>query len=258
MKTSFRRFFIFVPPAILGSLNLWHPMIQVPYRDILPKLHWWLHLHFLNLILFPLLGLAAYLLLQGVQNVAASLSRIAIALFVPLYAAFDGLAGIGTGILVHNAVQLPPAQITQVEPMITAYWNSPVIYAIAAAGSITWVIAMISAAVAFTTPERRRVAGFVAVILFLIGGWARSNLFFAADGMTITPAWWLITIGMSVAMFLVCSPHFPCAFLVLAGALFGAQHLPPTGPPGVLCFLIAAAYLEFTKPVTQLAEHRIA
>src|SRR5262245_18634013 len=130
MRTSFRRFFIFVPPAILGSLNLWHPMIQMPYRDILPKLHWWLHLPFLNLILFPLLGLAAYLLLQGVQNFAASLSRIAIALFVPLYAGFDALAGIGTGILVHNAVQLQPAERIAVEPMIIAYWNGPIIYGI--------------------------------------------------------------------------------------------------------------------------------
>jgi hypothetical protein len=257
MRTPFRRFFIFVPPTILGILNTKHPMVQTPYRDILPHLHWWLHLHFLNLILFPLFGLAAYLLIQGLQNFAATISRIAIALFVPFYAAFDAITGIGTGVLVHNAVQLPANQLSAVESMITAYWNSPVIYGIAAAASIAWVIAMISAAFAFTTPERRRLASIVAVIIFMVGGWARTNIFFAADGMTITLAWWLVTIGMSLTMFLVCKPRIPAAFLVLAGALFGALHIPPTGPLGVLCFLIAAAYLEFAKPTPQ-SEQRIA
>jgi hypothetical protein len=104
-------------------------------------------------------------------------------------------------------------------------------------------------------PERRRFASIIAVIIFLVGGWARTNIFLATDGMTVTVAWWLVTIGMAVAMFLVCKPRIPTAFLVLAGALFGAQHLPPTGPPGVLCFLIAAAFLEFLKPVPQ-GEHR--
>ena len=49
----------------------------------------------------PLLGLAAYLLVKDVRNIAASVSRIALGIYVPIYAAFDALAGIGTGILVQ-------------------------------------------------------------------------------------------------------------------------------------------------------------
>jgi hypothetical protein len=59
-------------------------------------------------------------------------------------------------------------------------------------------------------------------------------------------------------MFLVSRPRIPAALLVLAGALFGALHPPPTGPLGAICFLAAAAYWEFTgnperEPVARVA-----
>jgi hypothetical protein len=96
---------------------------------------------------------------------------------VPTYAAFDALAGIGTGILVQNAQHLTPLQGNHFESLIDAYWNANVINALAAIGSIAWVIAMIASAVASTDADRRRLAGLAAVILFFVGGWAQTNLF---------------------------------------------------------------------------------
>jgi hypothetical protein len=246
MPRGLRQFLIFAPPVLLAGLNLTHPIIPSPvYAGVLHHLAWWLQLHVINLALFPLFGLAAYLLMANVHNAAATVSRFAVAVFIPVYAAFDALMGIGTGTLVQISRTLPPDQGASATPLINAFYDSAMLYDIAAAGSIAWVIAMLAAAVAFTAPERRRLVGAVAVISFMAGGWARSNLFLAADGVTITRGWWMVTLGIGIVMFAVGRPRVTGGLLPLAGALFGASHVTPTGPLGAACFLVAAWYHEF-------------
>ena len=246
MARGLRRVLLFGPPTLLGILNLGHPILTPPiYRSVLQHLPWWGLLHLLNLGLFALTGLAVYLLTQELHHPAVTVSRIAIAVFTPLYAAFDALAGIGTGLLAGLVHQLPPTRITIVEPLIDSYWGSSAIYGLAAAGSIAWVIALLGAAVAFTAPERRGRSAVLAIVVFVVGGWARGKLFLAPDGTSINPVWWLVTIGAALAMFAVAKPRSVPALLTLAALLFGAAHVPPTGPLGAACFLAAAVLIEF-------------
>jgi hypothetical protein len=247
MRTVMRRVALFVPPALVIAFELGHPIVLPPiYPAVVSHMPGWLYLHLANLALFPLLGLAAYLLVRDVRNRAASLSRIAIAAFVPLYAAFDALAGIGTGVLVQGTRLLPPGRRVAAASLVDVYWNSGTLFAIAAVASVAWVVAMLAAAVAVTRPERRRLAAIVAVVLFPIGGWAETKLFLPSGGR-IPLAWWLVTLGMGLAMFLASRGSLPAGLLVLAGSLFGAAHVPPTGPLGAACFLAAAAYQELVR-----------
>jgi len=245
MPERLRQLLLFGPPILAAAVNLMHPVIPPVYVGVLHHLDWWLKLHIINLALFPLFGLSAYLLLDDVRNLAASVSRIAIAVFVPLYAAFDALMGIGTGTLVKLSVNLPPDQVVLLRPFIDSFYDSPLLYSLAAAGSITWIIAMMAATVAFTTPDRRRLVTVIALASFPIGGWARTNLFFASDGVTINLAWWMLTIAVGLVMFLVGKPRVTGTLLTLSGVLFGAQHVTPTGPLGAMCFCGAALYVEF-------------
>jgi len=104
MQKTLRRLALFVPPVLIVAFELAHPIVLPPiYPAVLHHLPWWLYLHVANLALFPLFGLAAYLLVRDVSNRAAAWSRVAIAVYVPLYACFDALVGVGTGILVQNA-----------------------------------------------------------------------------------------------------------------------------------------------------------
>jgi hypothetical protein len=259
MPERLRLLLLFGPPVLVGAVNLAHPLIPSPvYAGVHHHLQWWIILHVINLALFPLLGLSAYVLLQDVHNLAATLSRIAIAVFVPVYAAFDALMGIGTGVLVELSLKQPPDRMPSMEPLINAFYDSAVLYALATIGSIAWIVAMLAAAIAFIMPDRRRLVAIVAVISFPIGGWARTNLFLAPDGVTITTAWWLVTIAVGVVMSLIGKPRVTSALLALSGALFGAQHVTPTGPLGAACFLGAAAYVKFVMArehgVTGLAE----
>jgi hypothetical protein len=206
--------------------------------------NWWIGLHLLNLFGFPLVGLAAYLLTQDLCTAAAVVSRTAAAIFIPTYAAFDALAGIGTGTLVKLISTSPSDQRAVFEPIITGYWNSGAIVAIAIVGSIAWTIAMLAAAVALAVPKQRWLVAVVSLVIFFLIGWARSTLM-SADGGTIKIAWWFVVAVVGLAMLAVSNPRVPCALLVLAAALFGATHTMPTGPLGLACFFGAAVYTEF-------------
>jgi hypothetical protein len=245
MSKRLQQLVIFAAPVLVGLLNLTHPMFRPPvYAGLIHHISWWIPLHILNLVLFPLLGLAGYLFVKDVPNLAATVAKAALATFIPFYAAFDALAGIGTGILVRSAEHLAANDLTAVGPLIDSYWSSGPLNTIAAIGSIAWVIAMLSAAVAFTHPDRRRWIAVFAVVLFLVGGWAQTHLFPIASDFPIPLSWWLIVASMGVTTFLIAKPRVPTALLVLSATLFGATHVPPTGSLGMLCFLGAAVFLR--------------
>ena len=246
MPSKLRSVVIFGVPVLLGAINLTHPRMASPvYDKILHHMPWWLELHLINLVLFPLFGLAAYLVVKDQRGVAAAISKLAIAIYIPVYAAFDALAGVGTGIVVSSSRNGDTSNLAAASSLADVIFNGPVTYALGAAGSIAWIVGIFAAAVAFTVPERRKLVGIVAIILFVVGGWARGNVFLKADGVTITTTWWLITIAMAAVMFAVGRPRIPATLLMLAGGLFGAYHTPPTGPLGALCFMGAAISLEF-------------
>jgi len=168
MPRWLRYIFIFIPPLGVGALNVLHPIAHAPlYEGILHHVDWWIGLHLLNLAGFPLIGFAAFLLTNGIRTPVAILSRTAAAVFIPIYAGFDALMGIGTGILVKVVSTLSPDQRGAVEPVLDSYWNSDIIVATAVVGSIAWTIALLSAAVALTVRKRRWLVGSVAVVLFL-------------------------------------------------------------------------------------------
>src|SRR5512138_2732484 len=100
MSKELRRLILFGAPLSVGIINIFHPVHFEPtgiYEGIHNVVGWWIVLHVLNLFGFALLGLAAYLLITAQEGIAATLARVAIAIFVPTYAGFDSIIGIGTG-----------------------------------------------------------------------------------------------------------------------------------------------------------------
>jgi hypothetical protein len=62
-------------------------------------------------------------------------------------------------------------------------------------------------------------------------------------------------LGLAAGLGAACRPRAPAVLLGLAAGLFGAQHVPPTGPLGLLCLAAAAAYVELQRhePALHLA-----
>src|SRR5262249_53085598 len=85
MPTRLRRLLLFGAPTLVAAFNLAHSVIPQPvYAGVLHPLDWWVTLHLVNLLLFPLLGLAAYTLTGELKGAAATVSRVAIAFFIPV------------------------------------------------------------------------------------------------------------------------------------------------------------------------------
>jgi hypothetical protein len=248
-----RRLVLFGAPAATAVVNVSHPIVMPPIYDaVLHHMPWWIVLHLANLVLFPLVGLAAWMLVWGREDRAAVIARAAIAVFIPMYAAFDSLAGIGTGVFVGQASLVTPSDPSAVGSVIDGYWQSPVLLGVATAGSVAWVVAMLSAAVSFCAVDARKRAGVVALLILIVTGVARGVLFQVPGAAAIQPAWWIVTLACGAIMAIVARPRLPIALLTLAGSLFGASHVTPTGPLGLGCLIAASILLRRTSEDSRL------
>ena len=86
------------PPILLAGLGLTHP-----HHLTGGSAHWWTVLHTVRLPLFPLLGVAHWVLLRYESGVLAWLGRAAALLYVALYGALDAIAGVGAGTVAQRA-----------------------------------------------------------------------------------------------------------------------------------------------------------
>lgn len=97
-------------PLLLGTLFLVHPDGSGGLAGLLPLEDTWLVLHLAMLPLLGLLGVAFYLLLEGYTGTVATVGRAGVALYLTFYTAFEAIAGIATGLLVHEAHTAPADQ----------------------------------------------------------------------------------------------------------------------------------------------------
>lgn len=192
----FRRLVLLGTPIILAILELFHPVAITgdPLTDLGHRLPIWMTVHLLQLPLFGLMALAVYFLMEGVESVAATISRIALWFFIVFYISFDTLAGISAGIVLDGALNKSPEVQREIVRLFDAFQFSPVALAINAIGALGWVVSVVTAACVV------RNAG---------------------------------------------APRF-AIFCLLLSVIF-AMHIPPTGPLGLVFFLIAAARIEFSR-----------
>jgi predicted outer membrane lipoprotein len=145
-----RRIILLGTPLVVAvDVVLLHPVLDGDLRDVLfPVADWWLGLHVAQLVLFGLMGVAAYLLLDGLGGIAATVGRLAIAVFVVFYDAADAVAGIATGILAHGAVDLSARNQVTVGWAIEKIFTDPTKNLLFTIGSYAWSIGLLAAAVA--------------------------------------------------------------------------------------------------------------
>jgi hypothetical protein len=162
-----RRLFLVATPLALAVVLWFHPPggDNGVYEGVRDDVSAWLFVHTVFLFFIPLMALAAFLLLSGLQSRAATVSRVALILFLVFYTAYEVTVGLGTGILVDYANDLPAAEQAAVADAIQ-YYNEDAILGDPASvslilGLLGWVVAMLAAAVAF----RRAGAGWPVTLL---------------------------------------------------------------------------------------------
>jgi hypothetical protein len=119
---TLRRIVLLGTPLVLTFLLLFHPS---PYDDVagelLPIANWWLTLHTTLFGLVPLMGVALWMLIAGLEGVIATLSRVAAVVFALFYAAGDAIAGISTGILARSVQEGALGERAAVEAIDTLF-----------------------------------------------------------------------------------------------------------------------------------------
>jgi hypothetical protein len=171
MILVFRRLFLVATPLALAVVLWFHPPGGEPdevFEGVRPDVGAWLFVHTAFLFFIPLMAFAAYLLLGGLQGSAATVSRVGLILFLVFYTAYEVTIGLGTGILVDYAADLPAAEQAAVADAIQHYngdavVGDPVSVALIL-GLVGWMVAMLAAAVAF----RRAGASWLIVALLAL------------------------------------------------------------------------------------------
>jgi hypothetical protein len=172
VRVVLRRVVLLGTPLALAILEIFHPERPSRASEAVEQGVWFMWFHFIQVPLIGLIALAVYLLTEGLEGRAASVSRWAIGVFAVFFSAYDAAAGIGTGYALRNAQGLPAeAQ----EAIYEAVKDMPVlslIFGLSIVGSLGWAVALIAVAMALRR-ARAPLGPYILLILagvFLLGG----------------------------------------------------------------------------------------
>ena len=147
MLLFLRRLVLLGTPLALLGLEITHPVFS-SMEELLPSADRWLVVHVLQIPLFGLMAVAVYLLVDGLRGQAATISRLAMWLFIVFYIALDAMSGVATGIQLQHASGLDAEQQTIVVQAVDAMFDDPIAVAIGAVGTIGWLAGVLAAATA--------------------------------------------------------------------------------------------------------------
>jgi hypothetical protein len=87
-----------VPPVLLAAVGLSHPAELTA-----GSAQWWTTMHTLLLLVFPLLGVAHWVLLRNVPGPLAWVGRVAAFAYIAGYGALDAIGGIAAGTVMQRS-----------------------------------------------------------------------------------------------------------------------------------------------------------
>ena len=138
-----RRLVIFGSPGALVVLELAHPLSATDTSAT-----WWTTLHLIQMPLFGLVGLAAFLLVRrdGVDRWSIALVATSIGVFVVYYTALDAVGGVALGRLLSFQATLPAGERVIVGRAIDAMYTRTGIVLFFDVGTWAWTIGLLVAA----------------------------------------------------------------------------------------------------------------
>jgi hypothetical protein len=166
-----RRLVLLGTPLALAVLEVFHPKPS-GVADSVEQGGWFMWLHIIQVPLFGLMALAVYLLTEGLEGRAVSVSRWAIAVFAVFFSAYDAAAGIATGYALRNAQGLPAGAQEAIHEAVIDMPGLSLIFGLSIVGTGAWVVALIAAAIALRRAGAPR-GPFILLILagvLLMGG----------------------------------------------------------------------------------------
>jgi hypothetical protein len=156
--------------AITGTLHLvpaFEPTAGSDFDHVVPHANLWTGIHVVQLVIISLLALAVAVLTRGLSDPAAIVSRVALLPFVAFYSAFDASVGLSGSLLAQYVTEYLANQeeVSQAADTVTDPLSAPVLAVVYLVGVLSWLIAVVGAAVA----TRRAGAGLAGPVVLVIG-----------------------------------------------------------------------------------------
>ena len=145
--------FLIVVPLSWAVLLWFHPDVPEPdnvYGGLRDQVTTYQIVHVGTLVFIALMGVALYMLIRGLPGKAATISRLAIGLFVVFYTAWR-VIGLATGALIQHANDAPAGERPALADGIQSLQENLIVGemgAVSIVGGLGWITAAIAASVA--------------------------------------------------------------------------------------------------------------
>jgi hypothetical protein len=173
LPARLRRVLLLAPPLALALLEIFHPQPEINPQAVMDVATWFAVFHAIQLVLIGLTGLSVLLLADSFGRAAAWTTRLGVGAFLVFFSAYDGIAGISTGLAMRNARDLPAAQQEGIWVTVKDWPGfDPSVFSLNIVGSLGWVVAVGALAFAARRAGAPRTQWILIGLaaLFLMGG----------------------------------------------------------------------------------------
>jgi hypothetical protein len=149
LRNGPRRALLLGPPLVLVGFEILHPNPEENVQSLSDAATWFAVFHMIQLPLIALVAISVILLADEFGRAGAWTTRLGIGAFLVFFSAYDAVAGIGTGLAMRDARDLPAAQQEAVFSIVKE-WPAldPAVFWMSVVGSVGWAVAV--AAIAIT------------------------------------------------------------------------------------------------------------
>ena len=143
LSTRRRRLLMILPPLVLAGFTVLHPQPDESTHALLHASTWFMAFHMIQLALVGLVGISVFVLADQLGRASAWPTCIGMGTFLVFFSAYDTLAGIGTGLAMRGARDLPHAQQDAVFDIVKT-WPAidPWVFWLSIVGTGGWVLAL--------------------------------------------------------------------------------------------------------------------
>ena len=143
LSTRTRRLLLLAPPLVLAGFTVLHPQPDHNVQALMDASTWFMGFHMIQLGLVGLVAVSVFVLADQFHRANAWQTCFGMGLFLVFFSAYDTLAGIGTGLAMRSARDMPSSQQEALFDIVKD-WPAlePWVFWLSLVGTFGWVLAL--------------------------------------------------------------------------------------------------------------------